>query len=635
VPAFAPPADSCNSRGHPAISQQSRLSHKRTTTAPKPAANPVAVQRSAVAAPGAEWTPLIITRRWPVLALTAAALCMQCLIFAPYAVWPLAYVCLVPWVVAMCASRRPRTVYIASYLLGAGFFLINLRWLRFSTAPGYVALCLWSGLHFLIAAIGIRYMYRRRHVPLAVLVPVIWTMTELARSRTALCFPWFLLAHSHYRILTMIQISDLVGAFGVSFVLAAVNGWICDLLLERVWIVRPAGTPGTRPRKRLAFSTAFALLLLFSTIAYGRFRLGQESFSDGPKIAVLQGDYVLSPEMTNDVPSDIKRDRYMQFLKAAAPQRPDLYLLPETPWSMYLNKEFRALDHRIGGVRFSQECHETFCSTAETHNAYVVVGSVSMELHPTRVYPKYERFNSAFVYSPPPPSTQPATRAHCPEPGRYDKIHLVLFGEYVPFRYGALHSVYRKLNSLTPWGANGEEYSLTWGKEYTVFDMHTPSQAGRDYHFAVPICYEDVIPHLIRKFVTGPDGRKRVDFLLNISNDGWFLHSTELPQHLAACAFRAVENRVGIARAVNTGVSGFIDPDGRIRDLVEEPGSEPWQGVEGYSVSDVKVDSRQSLYSRFGDWFADGCGLLGLLCLIDVFVARVRANWFRRKDTES
>lgn len=574
-----------------------------------------------------------LSRRWPVPALAGLALCMQCLIFAPYAAWPLAYVCLVPWLLAICTSPRPRIVYVTSYLLGVAFFLINLRWLRFSTPPGYVALCFWSGLHFLIASIGIRYMYRRRHVPLTVLVPVIWTMTELARSRTALAFPWFLLAHSHYRILTMIQISDLVGAFGVSFVIAAVNGWIADLLIDRVLTTRAIRT--ALSRARTLYGTAFVVLLVGATIVYGRVRLGQQTIRDGPRVAVLQGDYLLSPEMTTGPSEESKWQTYAGLLAAASRERPDLYLLPETPWSMNLNKEFRELDPRTPGVQFAEKCHEWFCRVARSENAYVVVGSVSTEFYPTRVYPKYERFNSAFVYSPPPATTQPAGPAHCPEPRRYDKIHLVLFGEYVPFRYGRLHSLYRKLNAMTPWGADGYEYSLTAGRTLTIFTMNAPSQNGREYRFAVPICYEDVIPDLIRRFVIGPDGRKRIDFLLNISNDGWFSHSTELPQHLAACAFRAVENRVGLARAVNTGISGFVDPDGTIRDLVEEPGKEPWEGVSGFRVSTVKIDSREGIYSRYGDWFADACGLLGLLCLVDTVVARFRANWRRNRRAET
>jgi apolipoprotein N-acyltransferase len=542
---------------------------------------------------------------------------MQMQIYAPHAVWPLAYVCLVPWLVAVCTSRNPRMVYLASYLLGATFFLVMIRWLRFSTFEGYVALGLWSGIHYVFVAWAVRHMYRHRGAVLAILVPIVWTMSELARSRTAVGFPWFLLGHSHYRILTMIQISDLVGAFGVSFVIAAVNGWICDLLLQPLLIWRRHQAVRSR---RVLVATVFTVAVVGATIIYGRVRLGAHAFADGPRIAVLQGDYALSPELLGQATEHERRETYARLLEAAAPAHPDLFLLPETPWPMYLNREYRERDSIDPMLTFSRSCHEWFRDVAARTNAYVVVGSVSWEDHPTNVYPPYERFNSAFVYAP-----------HRPEPERYDKIHLVLFGEYVPFRYGRLHFVYRKLNGMTPWGASGFEYSLTAGTDHTVFEMHAPSQDGQTYHFAVPICYEDAIPELVSAFVTDPQtGGKRVDFLLNISNDGWFWHSEELPQHLAVCVFRAVENRVGIARAVNTGISGFIDPDGRIHDLVTEPGRRAWDGVTGYRVSRVKVDPRHSLYSRWGDWFALGCFVVGVLCLVDAFVMRIRANWFKR-----
>ncbi len=92
---------------------------------------------------------------------------------------------------------------------------------------------------------------------------------------------------------------------------------------------------------------------------------------------------------------------------------------------------------------------------------------------------------------------------------------------------------------------------------------------------------------------------------------------------------------MGIARAVNTGVSGFIDPDGRIHDIVDEPGKKPWEGVTGWRVSNLKIDPRHSVYSRWGDWLATGCGVLGLLCLLDAMLARVRANWSRSRSREA
>src|SRR5690606_13894487 len=142
-----------------------------------------------------------------------------------------------------------------------------------------------------------------------------------------------------------------------------------------------------------------------------------------------------------------------------------------------------------------------------------------------------------------------------------------------------------------------------------------------------------VMPYIVRNFVW--DGAARsTDFVLNISNDGWFQYSAELEQHLAICAFRAVENRVGIARAVNTGISGFVDPNGRIYSLVRGADRLVGPGVVGYRVDHVRIDTRASLYGRFGDVFAIAC-LLGVagLWLGAIFTRWVRSlgEWLARR----
>ena len=130
------------------------------------------------------------------------------------------------------------------------------------------------------------------------------------------------------------------------------------------------------------------------------------------------------------------------------------------------------------------------------------------------------------------------------------------------------------------------------------------------------------MPYIARRFATGPDGTTQAAYLLNISNDGWFLHSDELTQHLAICAFRAVENRVGIARAVNTGISGFIDPNGRIYDRVTVDGVAQGVGIEGVRVANLILDSRHSLYSRIGDLFAKICTAMWILLYLDYLLVR-------------
>src|SRR5262245_51678093 len=145
----------------------------------------------------------------------------------------------------------------------------------------------------------------------------------------------------------------------------------------------------------------------------------------------------------------------------------------------------------------------------------------------------------------------------------------------------------------------------------------------RNFGFAAPICFEDLMPAIGRAFSVSPGGGKRADFLLSISNDGWFNHSAAVPQHLAVCAFRAVENRVGIARSVNSSCSGFIDPCGRMHDLVQRDGRVLGREIFGYSVAQVRTDPRVTVYSRRGDW-------LGLLCTMIAAVG-VPAALMRRK----
>ncbi len=134
------------------------------------------------------------------------------------------------------------------------------------------------------------------------------------------------------------------------------------------------------------------------------------------------------------------------------------------------------------------------------------------------------------------------------------------------------------------------------------------------------------MPELCRKFVLpeAEDGIK-IDFLVNISNDGWFNASWELNQHLVCYVFRAVENRIAIARAVNTGISGFVDSTGRLHDLVSQDGQR--RGVAGVACARLQIDSRISVYSRMGDWFALLCGVCGLA----VFVDSLRGPWRGRR----
>lgn len=569
------------------------------------------------------------------VALSSATLVCTSLIFPPRDIWPLTFVCLAPWAYAICAVRRPWVAHWGSFLLGFGFFAVNLSWLEPVTGLGYVALAFYLAVYWPLAAWAVRTGRRAGISPVWTL-PVAWVACEFLRGLVMTGFPWLFLAHAFYKHLAFIQISDLVGAYGVTFIAVMVNGLIVE------WLLRWRPPMGEKRRWRSAvFGLAATVLVLIGNTFYGKYRLDEADFDDGPRVAVIQEDFPLSSTPPYSEHPYVIFAKYLALAAEAARDNPDLVAFPETVWTAtqnieFVERELGSADAMPGGAwSYGKLCHQATAAFArgdypevnrviahfenQLNNSRsadsryrlprlpadggppvtVVVGSVSLEILPEEAYPKQKRFNSALVYD----------KNGRQRRERYDKMHLVPFGEIVPFRNAEvlgfdLHWLYRWLNRLSPFSDGGTiEYSLFSGENCTIFHLDTNGTATK---FGTPICYEDTVPPVMRSFVW-EGGRRRADFLINISNDGWFEHSEELPQHLAICVFRAVENRVGIARAVNTGISGFIDPSGRLYSLVKKDGQLHAPGVIGYQIDRVKLDRRDSAYGRLGDWFAIAC----------------------------
>ncbi len=554
---------------------------------------------------------MIGTHRWMAL-LSLAALVLKSLIFEPIDLWPVAFACMVPWLVMVGGSAHAPRVYFHSYLLGLGFFFLSVRWMYVATGWGYLALVVYLAAYFPLTAIPVRHAVRRRHWPLAIVFPIVWTGSEMLRAVVFTGFPWFYLGHSLHGVLTLIQISDLVGAYGVSFLVAALNGAIADAVFARA-----AGRFPDRVRigvRRIGSSAVFAGCIALVVVVYGIIQLQRDTITSGPRIAVIQGDFINSiyPKLLKDhdrLSEGEKMGMYLSMMQSAASEKPDLYLLPESPWGMLLNPEAREFN------RFYRRSFAELREHAMKHDAVVVTGSGTAISTPNDLVATERKYNSAMMFTP-----------DGAEPQRYDKVHVVPFGETLPFREGRFRFLYFWINRIMPFsGKDGQyEYSIFPGREFRRFTMESPSQGGKSYRFSIPICYEDVMPYVSRRFVCGGSDRKQVDFLLNISNDGWFGRGVQQPQHLAICVFRAVENRVGIARAVNTGVSGFIRPDGRVHDVVDGDPLKRWPGACGYALANIGVDSRLTFYSRYGDWFAWSCAVLWLALFIDYWVARAR-----------
>ncbi len=279
------------------------------------------------------------------------------------------------------------------------------------------------------------------------------------------------------------------------------------------------------------------------------------------------------------------------------------------------------------------------------NTAYVLVGGYGGRIEQKKPDELYlARFNSAFLYTP----------GGQQSPDKYNKIHLVPFGEVLPFRK-TFPAIYNLLMKFTPYDF---DYSLDYGSEYTVFKMYDVARASspwihgqdgratesdiQDYKFSVMICYEDTVPVIARRFAIDENGKKKLNWLINISNDGWFVQftdkkvvpSTELVQHAAVCAFRAVENRLAILRSVNTGISCLIDSSGRIRDGFIQ-GSLPEKaaeriGIAGWFIDKIPIDSRTSFFSKYGEWL-DFCCQGGVLILIIALSVAKTALFFKAR----
>ena len=562
------------------------------------------------------------------LAFVAAAVLLT-VIQPPFGIAWLAWVAWVPFIVACSpatiVARRSSlvsrvtghesrvtgqsswTLCLISYIVGACYWLGNLYWVAPVTIIGWVAFCLYTALLWPMLAFGLRYC-RLRKIPLVLAVPVLIVGAERLQGLFLGGFLWRHLSHSQYANITLIQIADIFGAAGVSFLIAMVNGLVAELILDaRCW------KSVFKISNLLKIGLVCAVLA--AAVVYGRWRVEQseEVVKAGPLVGSLQ----------SNVPQSVKRsfqqsDRIFAELmgksRAAAAAGAELVIWPETMVQA-------TIEPAVLGLLDASHSYRVFDRALSEHakdTAFVLVGAYGgrPEIKEDMTIHLPKRYNSAFLYG---SDGRQSDK-------RYHKIHLVPFGEVVPFRK-RLPVLFNLLMKFTPYNY---DYSLDAGSEYTVFDMTSGrGLQERTYRFSVMICYEDTVPAIARRFTLDDAGRKRLDWLVNISNDGWFVRfkngnvfaSTELVQHTAVCVFRAVENRLSVVRSVNTGISCLIDSVGRVRDGFTA-GDLPSQAmarraVAGWFVDRVPIDERTTFFSRYGQWL-DFCCAIGFVLAIIV-----------------
>lgn len=445
--------------------------------------------------------------------------------------------------------------FVFGCAFGAGsFYWVNV--IPDLSPPRFALMVAVFSLYYLL--FGLLYALASRSIGSWIIVggPALWVALEYARGNLwFLAYPWNFLAHSQYQLLPVIQIADLTGAYGVSFVVLMANqlaSQLPDLRTSGNWRWRAQGLAMT--------------VVLAATVLYGWHKLAADAQA-GPsvRVALVQANATLRYKMSGKERME-HLAAYDRLTIEAAKEKPALIVWPASslpgPISFWMTRIYVS-------------------DIAQRAGSYVLVGGNGGDKFAPPSEGPVPYSNSEFLISP-----------SGGLKGQYDKIRLTPFSEQVPLQ--GIVTWPRWITTL--------ERGFEPGEGFTLFEV---SQA----RFGTPICWENAFPDLFRQFVLAG-----ANFMVSVTNESAFGHTAGPYQTLAMNAFRAVENRVAVARAATTGVSAFIDSRGRIVSRIRDAnGADLF--VPGVLTWDMPLSEGKTFYTLRGDAFAQAVSIAALLVL--------------------
>jgi len=516
---------------------------------------------------------------------SVAATCLSGIML--YAAFPsydlsfLAWFALVPLFLVL-ARTGPLYGILLSFLFGVIFYTGLFSWMF--DLPGYkilhhavlgVYLCPLMGLFAWLFC----FTARKWGLNGALFsTPFVWVALEYVRSNLSfLSLPWGLLAHSQYQHPVLIQTTGITGVYGVSFVIVLANAGITAILYPLFFknaASRPAAVSISSQLGRAAV-TAVAAVAFIVALIYGYTVTSKPIEGQKIKISVIQGNIEQSKKWDEKYASTIMQI-YSDLTEKASGDKPSLIVWPEAATPKGIQSD-RGIFNRIK-------------SLAKQTQTPILLGSSQLaKFRVTGPNKDAKYLNSAFLVDPTPDRSLPQ---------RYDKILLLPFSEYLPYR------------ETVPWSYLNipDVNNFIPGKKFTIFELPP-------FRFGVSICWENIFADHVRKLVANG-----AQFLVNITNEAWFGETAASYQFLSMNVFRAVENSRFLVRSANTGISCIIDPRGRIIDrIIDKDGRSIF--VRGKLTGEVIPLTDQTFYNRFGDWFIWLCAIYSLLF---VFLAIIK-----------
>ncbi len=492
--------------------------------------------------------------------------------FPSFDIHLLAWVGLVPLFLSL-KGQSVRTGFYLGAITGLTFFIGTVFWVTNSVhfyggipllPASLITLLLCAYLALYPALFAAIIVYGRNKFPAlpVILAPTVWTALELSRTYIFSGFPWALLGYSQYQVLPVIQIADMSGVYGVSFLIVLINTAIAEFLMDR---------------KKYTGLIA-AVLILALTLGYGFLQLRVPQDTGGIRVSLVQGNIEQDKKWDPLYQADVIA-AYKRLTQKVLNEHPDLIIWPETATPFF-----------FGGDRPSDRAlTQDLRAFVKNNGVPLLFGSPTFEVNPGRTV---HLRNSAFLLD---------RRGNVD--AVYSKLHLVPFGEYVPFKE-VLFFIGKMVQAIGDFQAGSDYTVMTLSPERpeaAEVNAERKHAVSNGVTLSTVICYEIIFPDLVRKFVD-----RGAEIMTTITNDAWFGRTSAPYQHFAMAVFRAVENRVPVARAANTGISGFIDSNGRILERSEI-------FTEAHLTSTILPGREKTFYTGHGDIFAYACVLVSLV----------------------